>query len=96
MQFVCGGIVEPKAEVALAPDQEHCLLSPYQEYPCDSGVRQLLKAEIRVPGGAETPAVHSLSQASVPCWESVLSPAVSSAREITFADPILGSFTSFA
>lgn len=60
-QLVCGGTVEPKAEMALAPDQGHCLLSPYKEYPWDSRVRQLLKAEIHVPGGDETPAVHSPS-----------------------------------
>lgn len=74
MQLVCGGTAEPKAEMALAPHQGPCLLSPCKEYPWDSEVRQLLKAEIRVPGGGEAPAVHSLL-----CWESVLSSAVSSA-----------------
>lgn len=61
MQLVCGGTVEPKAEMTLAPNQGHCLLSPHKEHPWDSEVRQLLKAEIRVPGGGEAPAVHSLS-----------------------------------
>lgn len=60
-QLVCGGTGEPKAEMALAPDQGHCLLSPYKECPWDSSVRQLLKAEIHVPGGAKTPAVLSPS-----------------------------------
>lgn len=61
MQLVCGGTVQPKAEMALAPNQGHCLLSPCKEYPWDSEVRQLLKAEIHVPGGGEAPKLHSPS-----------------------------------
>lgn len=57
MQLVCGGTVEPKAEMALASNQGHCLLSPPlqgislgqqgQRDPCS--------------WGSEAPAVHSLS-----------------------------------
>lgn len=45
VEFFCGGTVEAKAEMALAPNQGHCLLSLSEEYPWDSRI-----SGIRVPG----------------------------------------------